>query len=46
MRCLALAHPSAHFRILKSSIFIMQILNEFVTKSMKIGIFRLWAAFN
>ena len=46
MPCLASAHPSAHFKILKSSIFIKQILNEVDTKSMKIVIFRWWATFN
>ena len=36
MACLVSARPYAHFKILKYSIFIQQLLNEFVTKSMKI----------
>ena len=39
MPCLASARPYAHFRIRKYSIFIKQLLNEFVTKSMKMEYF-------
>ena len=43
---MASAHPSAPFFLLRSSNIFMQILNDVVTKSIKIVIFPLWAAFN
>ena len=36
---LASTHPSAPFAILRSSTLFMQLLNDVVTKSMKIVIF-------